>query len=121
VNGARVTAGETVHDPALQQERTALAWDRTALGWLAAGALFLRAGGPPYYHPRHAPGLVALMLGVVLLATVATRYTRQRRVLSRSADLSSPWLVRTVGIGATLFSLSCLVLVIVGGVTAWPR
>lgn len=105
---------ETVHDVALQQERTALAWDRTAVAWLVAGGLFLRTGTPPYHHPRHLAGVAALVLGAVLLAHAYRRYARQRAALAAGRGLASPGLVRLVGIGATAFGVAALARVVLG-------
>ncbi|MBW0091606.1 DUF202 domain-containing protein [Pseudonocardia sp. KRD-184] len=96
--------------PALQAERTALAWERTALAVLASGVLLVL---------RHlgAPGSGALALGVLglvlalLVAVLGAR--RSRRVL---ADPGAParTAVLVAGASVVLFGSAVLVAVVTG-------
>jgi uncharacterized membrane protein YidH (DUF202 family) len=113
---ARDLAPDRVYDAGLQQERTSLSWTRTALAVMAAGAVFLRGGEPPYHSPRHLPGIVAVVLGVALLLHGAQgRYERLHHVLGHGKPVATPWLIRAVGVGVTLFSAAALALVLFGG------
>lgn len=96
----------------LQRERTTLAWERTGLTFVVVGALLLRVGGDPYYHPRHVPGAVAILLGGAMVAaalragSTAGAPGRARRRLAA---------LRLVGVAAAGVSLAALVLVLLGG------
>lgn len=111
------TSGETrrIYDEGMQQERTALAWDRTALAMIVGGALFLRAGQPPYHELRHLPGIVMIALGAVLLVASFTHYERRDARLREGGRATHPGLVRLVGVAAVLFSLASAGLVVFGG------
>ena len=99
----------------LQQERTALAWDRTAVAMIVGGALFVRAGQPPYHEVRHAPGLVAIVFGATLIVLASRRYDAMRRRLDAGHAATSPRLVLATGLFTVAFAVAALGLVIVGG------
>lgn len=98
----------------MQQERTALAWDRTALAMIVGGALFVRAGQPPYHAPRHLPGILMVVLGAVVLVLSFERYERRDVRLRGGGPVLQPVLVRVVGIAAVLFSAASVGLILFG-------
>jgi uncharacterized membrane protein YidH (DUF202 family) len=98
----------------LQRERTTLAWERTGVGFIVAAALLLRAGGPPYSHPRHAPAALALLFGGALVYGAARRY-RSLETLSPVSFPAPTWWIRAVGGAAVAFSAAALVIVVIGG------
>lgn len=104
----------TIYDRGMQQERTALAWDRTALAMIVGGALFVRAGQPPYHAPRHLPGILMIVLGAVVLVLSFERYERRDVRLRGGGPVLQPLLVRVVGVAVVLFSAASMGLVLFG-------
>lgn len=104
-----------IYDEGMQQERTALAWDRTGLAMIVGGALFLRAGAPPYHELRHLPGMVMIGLGAILLVLSYEHYERRDSRLRRGGPATHPGLVRVVGVAAVLFSVASAGLILFGG------
>jgi uncharacterized membrane protein YidH (DUF202 family) len=106
---------QKVFDRSLQQERTALAWDRTGVAMIVAGALFVRAGTPPYHELRHAPGLIAMVFGAVLILLAYRRYDWLHARLHAGEAVVSPLLLIGTGVVTVLFALAALILVVFGG------
>jgi uncharacterized membrane protein YidH (DUF202 family) len=106
---------QKVFDRSLQQERTALAWDRTGVAMIVAGALFVRAGTPPYHELRHAPGMIAMVFGAVLILLAYRRYDWLHARLHAGEPVVSPLLLIGTGVVTVLFALAALVLVVFGG------
>ena len=106
---------QKVFDASLQQERTALAWDRTGVAMMVAGALFVRAGTPPYHELRHAPGLVAIVFGAGLIFLAYRRYDWLHARLRAGEPVTSPVMVLATGLVTVAFAIAALGLVIFGG------
>lgn len=103
---------EEVYDRGLQQERTALAWDRTSLTLAVAGALFIRAGEPPYGDPRHVPGFVAILAGMLALRHSYRLYSRRHAQLREERSVVAPRAVLGLAVVAVGLGLASLVLVL---------
>lgn len=101
-----------ISDDGLQHERTALAWDRTALALLVVGALSLRGAGPPLSSLRHVPGLLAVVVGALLLWLGSRRYRQRETSVDSDHPLVRPGLVVVTGTTAFLVSLCALLLVL---------
>jgi uncharacterized membrane protein YidH (DUF202 family) len=112
---SRRRAPQKVFDRALQQERTALAWDRTGVAMMVAGALFVRAGTPPYHELRHAPGMVAIVFGAILLLLAYRRYDWLHARLHAGEPVTSPQLLVATGVFTVVFAACALYVVIFGG------
>lgn len=69
-------------DPALQPERTSLAWGRTLLTLISVSALFLR------WMPYHG-AFVGTLLAISLLTAAAIWLTQQRRYLRSASGLET--------------------------------
>ena len=104
-----------IYDEGMQQERTALAWDRTGLAMIVGGALFLRAGDPPYHELRHLPGIAMIALGALLLVLSFQHYESRDARLRRGGTATHPGIVRIVGVATVLFTLASAGLVVFGG------
>lgn len=113
--GRRRGARRGIYDSGMQHERTALAWDRTALAMIVGGALFMRAGNPPYHHPRHLPGIVMIGLGTLVLVLAFRRYESRNAQLRAGRPVAQPGLVRVVGTATVAFCVAALGLVVFGG------
>lgn len=108
-----MTEFDRVHNPALQQERTTLAWDRTGLALMVASGLLLRAAGPPYPRLLHVVPAVAFLVGLSLLFLGRRRYLRRWRGLESGLPILSPAPVAMVGVvtvvlGITGFAVALL-------------
>lgn len=101
-----------VFDRGLQQERTALAWDRTALSLAVAGALFIRAGEPPYGDPRHLPGFITILAGMLALRHSYRLYTRRHAQLREERSVLVPRDVLALALTAIGLGAASVVLVL---------
>lgn len=100
---------EQVFDPAVQHERTALAWERTALASIVAGALFVahaRTGTVAAFLPA---GLAFVAYGTGLLAWAGRHYEELHGVLRRGAPVTHPNAVRAVGLATTVFTVLAVI------------
>lgn len=103
---------EQVHDPGLQQERTALAWDRTALAMLATALVYARAVGPPYVRLEHVPAVVGLVVGAGMLVLGARRYRDLHAVLRGERPVERHPYVRAVWVGTVVVGAAALAAVV---------
>jgi hypothetical protein len=89
----------------LQRERTSLSWDRTGVAFMVVGALLLRVAGPPYLRPAHVPGFLTVAFGAALVAAAS-------RSFGGASPRARPWLIRLVGVTATIVSVTALAMVL---------
>ena len=103
---------EPAVDPALQAERTAMAWQRTALGLGGVSALLLhRAQGNPV---AAIPGVAGMLVALALLVVIERRYERTVvRVVAGQAP-AGPLLIRTVAAASVALAVAALALVVAG-------
>lgn len=109
MNGPRP---ETVFDPGLQHERTALAWERTAIASMVAGVLMSRYAGAELHVAVAAVGVAQVVFGAVLLVWSARHYDDLHGPLRAGASPIHPVAARTVGVGAIIFTGAGLVLAV---------
>lgn len=93
----------------LQRERTALAWDRTGLAFVLVGAFLFRVVGQPYWHIRHLPAALTVLLGAAL---VVTAVRGRGWGGERGVPKMRPGLLRLIGAACVALSVACLVAVV---------
>lgn len=103
---------DSVFDPMLQHERTALAWERTAIATMVAGTLLARRAADVHLV-LGALGVAQVMLGAGLLIWTGLRYEQLHAPLRRGESPVHPIAVRLVGVMTMLFTgLALLVAVL---------
>lgn len=103
---------DRVFDPAVQHERTALAWERTGVALMVGGALMLKHAIDSNATWAEALGLLVAVTGAVTLLWSAHRYESLHGVLRSGADVTHPAMLRAVAWVAVLLSAGALLLVV---------
>ena len=94
---------DTVFDPMLQHERTALAWERTAIATIVAGTLLARQAMD--VHITFALiGIAQVVLGAALLIWTGYRYDELHQPLRRGESPVHPGAARLVGVATISFT-----------------
>ncbi len=94
---------DTVFDPMLQHERTALAWERTAIATMVSGTLLARRAAELNVWFA-AMGVLQVVLGAALLIWTGLRYEQLHAPLRRGESPVHPFAVQFVGITTMVFS-----------------
>lgn len=94
---------DTVFDPMLQHERTALAWERTAIATIVAGVLLTRYAADVGVAMALI-GVAQVLLGAALLIWAGHRYERLHAPLRRGESPVHPTAARIVGIATVGFT-----------------
>ncbi len=98
---------DTVFDPMLQHERTALAWERTAIATMVAGVLFAR-----YATELHgvlaAFGIAQVALGGLVLIWAGKHYDDLHAPLRAGQSPVHPGAARVVGLTTIGFTAAAL-------------
>jgi uncharacterized membrane protein YidH (DUF202 family) len=102
---------DTVFDPMLQHERTALAWERTAVASMVSGTLLARAASGLHVSLA-AFGVLQVVLGAALLIWTGLRYEQLHAPLRRGENPAHPVAVRFIGITTVVFSGAAMVIAI---------
>jgi len=102
---------DTVFDPMMQHERTALAWERTAIASMVSGTLLARRAGDLHVSLA-ALGVVQVVLGAALLIWTGLRYEQLHAPLRRGESPVHPFAVQFIGITTVVFSGAAMVIAI---------
>lgn len=105
-----MTQFERIHDPGLQQERTAIAWDRTGLALIVAAGVLERSLGGPLIQPLSVVAAGIFLLGLSLLVLGRSRYlARWQRIQEGEPRPSTGFVVTVAAATATLGAASLFV------------
>lgn len=107
---------DTVFDPMLQHERTALAWERTAIATMVAGTLLSRQASDVHLLLAGV-GMTQVVLGAGLLIWTGIRYDRLHAPLRRGESPVHPTAARIVGVTTTIFTGVAMAIAIASTVT----
>ncbi len=108
---------DTVFDPMLQHERTALAWERTAIASMVSGTLLARRAADLHVSLA-ALGLLQVVLGAALLiwdGTALRAVTRAPFAAARAR--AHPDAVRIIGLTTVGFCGAATVIAIASAMT----
>lgn len=94
---------DTVFDPMLQHERTALAWERTAIATMVAGTLFARRAADLHFALAII-GIAQVAAGAALLIWTGLRYEQLHAPLRRGENPAHPTAARLVGLATVAFT-----------------
>lgn len=100
----------THFDPAVQHERTALAWERTAISMMVAGVLLARYAASESHFVVALAGLAWVATGGVVLVWTGYRYEALHGPLREGQSPVHPRAVRFVGVSTVAFTGLGLVL-----------
>ncbi len=106
---------DTVFDPMLQHERTALAWERTAIASMVSGTLLARRAADLHVSLA-ALGLLQVVLGAALLIWTGLRYEQLHAPLRRGESPAHPDAVRIIGLTTVGFCGAATVIAIASAV-----
>ncbi|MCH9838804.1 MAG: DUF202 domain-containing protein [Ilumatobacter sp.] len=107
---------DTVFDPMLQHERTALAWERTAIASMVSGTLLARRAADLHVSLA-ALGLLQVVLGAALLIWTGLRYEQLHAPLRRGESPAHPDAVRIIGLTTVGFCGAATVIAIASAMT----
>ena len=107
---------DTVFDPMLQHERTALAWERTAIASMVSGTLLARRAADLHVSLA-ALGLLQVVLGAALLIWTGLRYEQLHAPLRRGESPAHPDAVRIIGLTTVGFCGAAPVIAIASAMT----
>jgi uncharacterized membrane protein YidH (DUF202 family) len=103
---------DRVFDPAVQHERTALAWERTAVAQMVGGALLFNHAINANATWAEILGLLVAATGAITLLWSARRYEDLHGTLRSGTDVTHGAMLRTVTwVTVTLSAASVLLLV----------
>jgi uncharacterized membrane protein YidH (DUF202 family) len=94
---------DSVFDPMLQHERTALAWERTAIATIVAGVLLTRHGAE-IDTALAMIGVAQVLVGAVLLIWAGHHYEQLHASLRRGESPVHPTAARIVGLATVGFT-----------------
>lgn len=97
-------------DPALQHERTSLAWERTAIAMMVSGILLARYAASDAYPALAAIGLAQTMAGGFVMVWAGRRYDELHAPLHAGEDISHATAVRWLGLSTVAFAAAALLL-----------
>ena len=101
---------ESVFDPGLQQERTALAWERTAIASMVAGVLLARYAADSVHFTVAFVGIAQVVVGGMVLVWAGRHYDDLHGPLRAGESPVHPGSTRVIGIATVVFSGFALVL-----------
>ena len=104
---------DSVFDPGLQHERTALAWERTAIASMVAGVLLARYAAQTLHFVWAALGIGQVVLGSLVLLWSARHYDELHGPLRAGQSPVHPTAARVVGLGVIGFTGGALLLAVV--------
>ena len=107
---------DTVFDPMLQHERTALAWERTAIASMVSGTLLARRAADLHVSLA-ALGVLQVVLGAALLIWTGLRYEQLHAPLRRGESPAHPDAVRLIGSTTVGFCGAATVIAIASAMT----
>lgn len=107
---------ESVFDPMLQHERTALAWERTAISSMVAGLLLARFAAREHVL-LGGFGIAQVLVGAALLVWTGVHYEELHGRLRSGASPAQPRAAQLVGLSATVFTGVATVLAVVAVAT----
>jgi len=102
---------DTVFDPMMQHERTALAWERTAIASMVSGTLLARRAAELHVSLA-ALGVFQVVLGAALLIWTGLRYEQLHAPLRRGESPVHPAAVRLIGTTTVVFCGAAMVIAI---------
>jgi uncharacterized membrane protein YidH (DUF202 family) len=103
---------DTIFDPMMQHERTALAWERTAIASMVAGLLLARYASEINVL-LGVLGFAQVLVGAALLVWSGKHYDELHGPLRAGENPVHPLAARLVGLSATVFSGAALLIAIV--------
>lgn len=109
---ADMSRPDTVFDPGLQHERTALAWERTAIAVMVAGVLLARYAAQTVHFAIAFAGIGQVVVGGLVLVWSARHYEDLHGPLRAGTSPIHPTAARIVGIATVVFSGIGLVLAV---------
>ena len=101
---------DSVFDPGLQHERTALAWERTAIASMVAGVLLSRYAADSVHFGFAFLGIAWVIVGALILLWSARHYDDLHGPLRAGESPVHPMAARVVGVGTIVFSGIALLL-----------
>lgn len=104
---------DSVFDPGLQHERTALAWERTAIASMVAGVLIARYASQSLHFAFAFVGLAQVVVGAGLLVWSARHYEDLHGPLRSGESPIHPTATRLVGLTVIAFTGAALALSII--------
>mgnify|MGYP001817761503 CR=1 FL=1 len=108
---------DSVFDPGLQHERTALAWERTAIAAMVAGVLMARYASEELHFAFAFIGLGQVVVGAGLLLWSARHYEELHGPLRAGESPVHPTAAQVVGLATVVFTGSGLLLAVIIAVT----
>jgi putative membrane protein len=104
---------DRVFDPAVQHERTALAWERTGVALMVGGGLLLKHAIDSTTTWAEVLGLLVGATGAGILLWSSHRYESLHGVLRSDSDVTHPSMLRAVALVTVAVSAGALLLLIV--------
>jgi uncharacterized membrane protein YidH (DUF202 family) len=101
---------ERIFDPAVQHERTALAWERTGVALMVGGALLLKHAIDSNAAWAEALGFLVAGSGALTLLWSTSRYESLHGVLRAGSDVTHPGMLRAVAWLTVVLSAGALLL-----------
>ena len=108
-----ISRPDSVFDPGLQHERTALAWERTAIASMVAGVLVARYASQSLHFAFAFVGLAQVVVGAGLLVWSARHYEDLHGPLRAGESPIHPTATRIVGLTVIAFTGAALSLSII--------
>ena len=108
-----ISRPDSVFDPGLQHERTALAWERTAIASMVAGVLVARYASQSLHFAFAFVGLAQVVVGAGLLVWSARHYEDRHGPLRAGESPIHPTATRIVGLTVIAFTGAALSLSII--------
>lgn len=103
---------EPFFDPALQHERTSLAWERTAIAIMVSGMLLARYAAQDTFAGLAVVGLLQTVFGAAVLVWSGRRYDDLHGPLHRGANISQATALRWIGFTTIAFAGTALALAV---------
>ncbi|HKX74094.1 MAG TPA: DUF202 domain-containing protein [Acidimicrobiia bacterium] len=102
---------ERIFDPAVQHERTALAWERTGVALMVGGALLAKHAMDFRMAWAEVIGLLVAASGAATLLWSARRYEALHGLLRSGSDVTQPAMLKAVAWATMALSAGALLLI----------
>lgn len=97
-----------VFDPALQHERTGMAWERTGIAMMVAGLLLARYAAEDAHLAVAVVGIIQVMVGAGVMVWAGRRYESLHGPLRAGEAVTHPSAVRLIGLTTVAFTAVAL-------------